>query len=676
MNRCPHPESLSHHAARLYRLRWRWLAVGLLSLLLLPAASLPAAPKIGVFPFINDGGAKAYVDNYETWLGRPVDYILQFPPGNTWGHIVGNNGGGLAWWINEWASCPQSYRDRMIISLCMLPGDGSGNHADGANGDYNVYWEEVAEKLVAAGYGNCIIRPGWEFTGNWYAWAVFSGDEADFRNHWIQLVTTMQSVSGANFKFLWNPTNGYVGYNPWDCFPGAQYVDYIGIDVYDTSGYYNDPDYPDNMAQWEIDNRRQNAWLNKTEWGAYNLNWWSAQAASVGVPLCFPEWGCDDPANPQDQGYGGKDDPDFIQRMYDFMIDPANHVAWHSYFEWGDGDDLRNHALCFSNQYPDAAAGFLELFGPVEGDLFLDTFDTGTAGNWSEGTSSPWSVVADNGDNAYNCAFGWYTYPTNSAGASWSNYLLELDVKITQMQSWSYTYIFANYTDDNNRYQLSLEKTNPDTRVRLLKTSGGTTTVLGSVNTTLNTGSWYTVSLLSNDGHLVAKLNGSSLIDVQDGTPLSSGKIGLSTQKQGATFDNIAVTSLGGAASQGIYQAEDFTAQSGCAIDTAYGGYTGSGYVGYGGSGTYVEWNHVNEGAGSKTLVIRFSNGGSTNRNCQIQINGVNVASLAFAPTGSWTTWSNAYKSVSLNAGDNTIRITATTSNGGPNIDKMEVQTE
>jgi hypothetical protein len=46
---------------------------------------------------------------------------------------------------------------------------------------------------------------------------------------------------------------------------------------------------------------------------------------------------------------------------------------------------------------------------------------------------------------------------------------------------------------------------------------------------------------------------------------------------------------------------------------------------------------------------------------------------INFPPTGSWDTWANASANVTLAAGANTVRLAATTSAGGPNLDYLEV---
>ena len=41
--------------------------------------------------------------------------------------------------------------------------------------------------------------------------------------------------------------------------------------------------------------------------------------------------------------------------------------------------------------------------------------------------------------------------------------------------------------------------------------------------------------------------------------------------------------------------------------------------------------------------------------------------------TGSWNTWGTASITVTLKAGTNTVRATATTANGGPNVDSLTI---
>jgi Fungal chitosanase of glycosyl hydrolase group 75/Carbohydrate binding module (family 6) len=122
------------------------------------------------------------------------------------------------------------------------------------------------------------------------------------------------------------------------------------------------------------------------------------------------------------------------------------------------------------------------------------------------------------------------------------------------------------------------------------------------------------------------------------------------------------------------YQAEDATISQGTVANNHLN-YTGTGFVDYTNvTGSYVEWNVNVATAGSTSLTIRYANGTTTNRPMNISVNGATVASnLAFNGTGNWDTWATQAISAALNAGTNTVRATATTSNGGPNVDKLTV---
>ncbi len=57
-----------------------------------------------------------------------------------------------------------------------------------------------------------------------------------------------------------------------------------------------------------------------------------------------------------------------------------------------------------------------------------------------------------------------------------------------------------------------------------------------------------------------------------------------------------------------------------------------------------------------------------------ITVNGKAVATgKSFPGTGAWSTWQDATLNTTLVAGSNTIRATATTANGGPNLDRLQV---
>ncbi|MDR8410787.1 cellulase family glycosylhydrolase [Nonomuraea sp. 3-1Str] len=120
------------------------------------------------------------------------------------------------------------------------------------------------------------------------------------------------------------------------------------------------------------------------------------------------------------------------------------------------------------------------------------------------------------------------------------------------------------------------------------------------------------------------------------------------------------------------YQAESATISQGV-VESNHAGYTGTGFVNYDNvTGSSVEFTVNAATAGAASLVLRFANGTTANRPMSITVNGASV-SRDFPGTGAWTTWQDVTVAATLKAGANTVRASATTANGGPNLDRLTV---
>ncbi|MET9955137.1 cellulase family glycosylhydrolase [Streptomyces sp. NPDC006339] len=148
--------------------------------------------------------------------------------------------------------------------------------------------------------------------------------------------------------------------------------------------------------------------------------------------------------------------------------------------------------------------------------------------------------------------------------------------------------------------------------------------------------------------------------------------IGLSAPPPAAA----APTAPAGPTAAVVHEAENATVSQGV-VESNHTGFTGSGFVNYHNTtGGHVEWKVDAAAAGTGTLTLRYANGGTVGRPMDITVNGTLVADeKAFAPTGAWTTWSTTSLTAALRAGTNTVRATATTANGGPNVDHLAVDT-
>ncbi|MER5461501.1 glycosyl hydrolase family 28 protein [Streptomyces sp. NPDC002668] len=130
----------------------------------------------------------------------------------------------------------------------------------------------------------------------------------------------------------------------------------------------------------------------------------------------------------------------------------------------------------------------------------------------------------------------------------------------------------------------------------------------------------------------------------------------------------------GGPAPTARYEAENATYSAGSSVDSDHTGYSGTGFVNTpNAAGAYVEWTVNATTAGTADLALAYANGTTTARPMDISVNGVTVAAASpFPGTGAWTTWRTLTLPVALKAGANTVRATATSANGAPNIDYLD----
>ncbi|GLF98313.1 discoidin domain-containing protein [Streptomyces yaizuensis] len=124
------------------------------------------------------------------------------------------------------------------------------------------------------------------------------------------------------------------------------------------------------------------------------------------------------------------------------------------------------------------------------------------------------------------------------------------------------------------------------------------------------------------------------------------------------------------------YEAENAACTAGSTVDSNHTGYSGTGFVNTpNASGAYVEWTVPSDRARDARISFRYANGTTAGRPMDLAVNGsVVAANRAFDGTGAWTTWTDVTLTVPLKAGTNTVRATATTANGAPNLDRLDVE--
>lgn len=335
--------------------------------------NLKEAPPLGVYRWANKA---ENVDAFSDWLGRPTVWAVDFIGWESWDNVQWPT-----WWLEGWSKWVHAQPDRkLILSVPILvgPSDRSGpiqgNHdvgipvslQNGAEGKYNHHFKQLAENIVAYKLGDIILRLGWEFNGNWYTWAA--KDQTDnFAKYWRHIVTTIRSVPGTEgIKFCWNPTLGEQDFPAEKAWPGRDFVDYIGIDVYDETWMENTYPWPAMATDQEIEAHQQKAWKDWILNSPRGLAYWVDFSKKQNLPLAFPEWGL----NSRIDRHGGEDNPYFIQSMHDFVSNPQHNVAFHCYFDVNAGTDhihqlssgLGESGQPEETKFPKAAMLFKKLF--------------------------------------------------------------------------------------------------------------------------------------------------------------------------------------------------------------------------------------------------------------------------------------------------------------------------
>ena len=189
----------------------------------------------------------------------------------------------------------------MAFGVAMLPEHVPGVSLQAcANGTYNSYWTQFGTNISVYGLGNSIIRLGWEFNGNWYAWQATN--PTVWAACWRQIVTSARTTA-PGLQWDWNVNRGVTSglTDPTLAYPGDAYVTTVGVDSYDMwPGATTD-------ANWQKQ-------LNGTQ----GLNYWLAFAIAHGKKFAVPEWG-----NVTTGSSAGGDNPAYVNDMRGVLPEPT-----------------------------------------------------------------------------------------------------------------------------------------------------------------------------------------------------------------------------------------------------------------------------------------------------------------------------------------------------------------
>jgi hypothetical protein len=287
---------------------------------------------------------------WQAFAGTKATYALDFAAADNWTNIEGPDWALSPWWGSN---------RQLIYSVPLFPHTATQKAAQSgkslakcAAGDDDDHWAQLGKNLMSHHLATTVVRPGWEFDASWYVWAA-KGRVDDYVSCFRHLVTAMRGVPGQHFQFLWNPAEGVHEFPAEQAYPGNEYVDYVGVDIYDTS--WAKETYP-LAATAPADERAQvqAAVWNNLLTGDHGLQFWQAFAQSHGKRMAIPEWGL----SQRTDGHGGGDDVSFVQGLLAFVGNPRNDVAFAMYFDNDTAAGDRHKISTAGTVFPQAAAAY------------------------------------------------------------------------------------------------------------------------------------------------------------------------------------------------------------------------------------------------------------------------------------------------------------------------------
>lgn len=330
------------------------------------------------------------VGNVESWIGAQLDLVSTTYSQNAQQTAFDNgNVAGIS--PITWSDRPKadSLRNtfggtgrQLVLSYELAGTDahGGGDYSGAANGAWDGQYRGLAKQLVDLGMGDTTIRPNHEFNLSWNS--KYPNDPSNYRDAYARCVREMQSVSGANFRFLFSPARRRLGVAPdaWPpdspYWPSGEPVPWVVTSNYDKSGLYDDGT-SDEPTQTE----RENVWQNEV---LENITLWTNFAEDRGGKYAgSPEWGCVQRPDDKTGLKGGGDNAWFVQKYIEYG--EANGFEMQT---WWNGD---NHLIFPRSQsdLQDASDAFKSILGQRLSGSTDDSTDSTTDDRSYGGYATP-----------------------------------------------------------------------------------------------------------------------------------------------------------------------------------------------------------------------------------------------------------------------------------------------
>ena len=388
---------------------------------------------LGVFvgnPNIDDPAAEATYDAsneaFDSLMGTTPTYMNSYvdaaQPISQWLSNVG-------WSAASSAASPTFQGMVPVIGLPMSSTAAGSPSADQtyqnfAAGDYDSMLQAMVQTWADNGFTTQIWRPGVEM--NLPSSPSFGGSTASQQADWVaafqHIYTVLHAAAqadGVNLSVVWNPgtdNDSAAGNATQTLYPGNQYVDVIGADVYgDLYPYGNDsalydwdksgqeinspnPVYDSSLQQWASDPVNLEQYYTYPASDQYTLDGSGGSALSLqniiafaeaeGKPIAIPEAGAGNTAD----GAGVSDNPTFVQWLSSTLESSGATVDFVNIWDSNGGGTYG-----FSNasdDKPQEAAAWAKYFGAESTTPATTAASTGDAGSTAAAASSSEDTLA------------------------------------------------------------------------------------------------------------------------------------------------------------------------------------------------------------------------------------------------------------------------------------------
>jgi hypothetical protein len=311
----------------------------------------PAFSRLGFDPGYADGSR---LQSLQAWLERDTSYVVQFSAyesdsdfeDSVWGQTVGPGA------FHDVA--PQTtFVESVPLTLGLEFGATTAQRRsalqDTLSGVHDASYLQAAQYLKAAGFSAVVLRLGWEFDGGWMPWSA-NGNEALWADTYRHVADLFRAeLPGVRLDWTGDPG---LMQSEVAAYPGDDYVDFVGTDVYDKGLAV---DWDPATKSW-VDPDAAFASI------ASNLTFQRDFATEHAKQVSYPEWALADGGD-ESPTSAGNDNPAFVQGMFDWMnalpSDGPGSLAYHAYFDEDSPNDGA-HAL---EHFPESQLRFRTLFG-------------------------------------------------------------------------------------------------------------------------------------------------------------------------------------------------------------------------------------------------------------------------------------------------------------------------